>query len=110
MRVTRTDDDTQVLSPYFRLKEAAAYADLDQSTFHTKAKNGNLPRHGAARVVLYRVDQIDLWIENAFMFPGREPAEPPRPKAGTRRRAATGEGIYDPGLKKAYGGTVSSNR
>lgn len=113
MPAVHLTDDTGmnlVVTPILTLKEAAALVKIDPSTFHTQAKAGNLPRHGFGRIVRYREDQVMLWFENGGMFPGREPAEPPRPKAGTRRRAATGEGIYDPGLKKAYGGTVNSNR
>jgi hypothetical protein len=63
-----------ISSPWYTTQEAAAHCGLARSTFLEKALRGGLPCCGDDKNKRYRVEDLDRWIVNGYLYPWAEGA------------------------------------
>lgn len=81
MREVKFKDGTTVVSPFLRVKHAAAYCGLSRSAFVSRAERVGLPSTGDKGARIYKADILQAWVE------GRLPDVPFTPSKDSNRTA-----------------------
>ena len=105
MREVKFKDGTTVVSPFLRVKHAAAFCGLSRTAFLDRAARVGLPSVGGKGLLLYKADILQAWVEGRLPEVPFTPAKKKRAaKKRPNRKRRRGEivGLVDPVNGKAY--------
>jgi hypothetical protein len=106
MREVKFKDGTTVVTPFLRVKHAAAFCGLSRTAFEDRAARVGLPSVGGKGLLLYKADILQAWVEGRLpevpFTPAKEKRAAKKRPNRKRRRGEKIMALVDPVDGKAY--------